>query len=115
MPCHPCTGHACDHCSICEDVGICCASSRSAAVTANAGTLSDLRDALAENRRAGPVVRHLRCLTDLPDRTTAPTGLAALHGVNSQLALPPGTTDPLLRHPAFRQPEPVNHQKEKHE
>lgn len=55
---HPCAGHACDHCYVCDVVGVCCASQHAP----NAGTtdvvspdvIDRFRDALAEDNDHAP-------------------------------------------------------------
>jgi hypothetical protein len=52
MTIHPCAGHACDHCHLCDVEGICCASVSTSDVpglVADAALVDRLRSALAED------------------------------------------------------------------
>ena len=112
MACHPCQGHACDHCWLCE-LGICCMSANQSGAASNStghdtGTLSDLREALTEDAHAGRTASRLRNLAATDSHWRR---LAALHAA-TPLALPPGRPDPLITHLASAQSEAARHRKE---
>ncbi len=94
---HPCSGHACDHCYLCDVVGVCCAS---VPVEVAARLIADtqrpdyqLGPAIAAEAESTVSLRALirgeaqqRSSPDLPCRSRG-------------LALPPGTTEPLPINP----------------
>jgi hypothetical protein len=60
---HPCNGHACDHCYVCDVVGVCCASISAAdrarlEVDARAST-NRLRATIVQDAQAVPSLREL--------------------------------------------------------
>jgi hypothetical protein len=64
MTSHPCDGHLCDHCYICDVVGICCATlsaEQRAQLEAAANNSSDerLREAVKQERGTQPSIAQL--------------------------------------------------------
>lgn len=78
MRSHPCSGHDCDHCTICEIHGICCATVGSTpaagvasgiptpALTLSTASLSILRSAQATDNSAGTTPPTLRQVLGVP-------------------------------------------------
>ena len=81
---HPCDGHACDHCYLCDVVGICCATVPSAAHTS-----SSLSDAQADAAVRSAVV-------DERDRLPS---LSVLVRIEAARALPPASEPAALLPP----------------
>ena len=85
---HPCDGHSCDHCYLCDVVGVCCSTVSTPAAGAGSTAASDLEVL----RRA--IVADSDALAGLgqliaADGASPASALEALAAAGNQLALPP--------------------------
>lgn len=113
---HPCSGHACDHCTTCDVLGICCASipptnPRTITSRSDTGSLTDLRTALTTDIQSGrTTTSNLRNLVTRPS-LPVPAGVAGRQAQNDRQALPPAAIEPvdqsLWSHGQTGQLEPV--------
>jgi hypothetical protein len=90
---HPCSGHACDHCYLCDVVGICCAS---VSVEVRARLMADAQRpgyqlGLAIAAEAGGTISLRTLVRAEAQQRSLGEPLRRSRG----LALPPGTTEPL--------------------
>lgn len=76
---HPCDGHPCDHCYLCDVVGICCMTVAGTAPVAPAITDPDeaLRQAIRIERRTVPSLADLVRLEGEPSSSPPPALLPA--------------------------------------
>lgn len=101
MNAHPCAGHSCDHCYICDHLGICCGSVSAADRAALSGSRT-----VTQPARPVPVdTSRLQAAMDLhqlaprPARSLAVVArqrLAELATPSERPALPPGKAAPLI-------------------
>jgi hypothetical protein len=130
MSCHPCAGHmaTCDHCYLCDVVGVCCmtAPATSQPAASPPDELTILREAIAEDGRSRSNLTDLiqsdaiRQVLDRPSpavptrferrNASAPDGQSAIEP-RQQPALPPASApDPIFHtQPTERKDHAHNH------
>jgi hypothetical protein len=92
---HPCDSHACDHCYLCDVVGICC-------MTVSSGQRAQLE---AEHRTGSSDWLHAAILADA-QHVPAFADLVRLDALSRTIALPASISLGLLAAPS---PDPLHH------
>lgn len=94
---HPCDGHACDHCYLCDVVGVCCATVPSAgAAQASCTDGNAFRDAVVQEAGDRAGLRQLMQLDSAARVATSSPALALVAGPPSLSNSFASTTDPEL-------------------
>jgi hypothetical protein len=92
---HPCDGHACDHCYLCDVVGICCATVPNSAIASHPCSHDTrLHEAVAAEASTTVGFAQLAQRGSDPRLLPAPSLLALAAGPSSAGQLLTGTTNP---------------------
>jgi hypothetical protein len=111
---HPCDGHSCDHCYLCDEVGICCMTVPQSQRQVQARAVHAVRAAvvvdaapepsIAQLIREGPVQSRLSVLIrqegGAADQQTPPAATSEVTLAPTRPLLPPGPSPDLFNHPA---------------